>query len=103
MAGDGVVGQVGTAVGADQGHGFACGHCLVGKRTRGRQAQNIATHHAVEHGTRSVHARRGAPVIHLVVGSNTRHVDGFGRDVGRAAGVGHQLVVGRFGASEAKA
>ena len=103
LVGDAVVGQVCSAVTADQCHCFARCYCLVGECAGGSQAQNIATHHAVEHRARGGHASGGVTVIDLVVGGNALHSDGLGGDIGRAAGVGNQVVIACFGARQTKA
>ncbi|BDU53065.1 hypothetical protein LINBF2_13000 [Limnohabitans sp. INBF002] len=68
MVGDGVVVFVGTGVAAGERDGFGCAHVFIGKGTRGRSRDHIATDEAGQEHIVGIDGGNQAAVIHTVVG-----------------------------------
>src|SRR5439155_25233533 len=101
--GERVIGRVAAAGGqpADgDGPGCAGGFAGKGSRRAGAvQGDGVPTDHAQQRGAAQVEGCRGAAIINLVVGRNTRDGQCLGGDVRAGAGLA-EGVVGRVGAAE---
>ncbi|CAM8632789.1 hypothetical protein MCEGEM3_01989 [Oxalobacteraceae bacterium] len=103
MVRDGVVASISTAVAADQCDCFTVGDVFIAEGTRRSDIHHIAHHQSGASRCAAIHRRASGTVINFVGDGDARDAQGLRGDVGRAASLIRDGIVGDIGTGVAAA